>query len=140
MALTNEQNKFNVMKTDKKNGVIKTSTISWVVKDKKLNKSETLTFNHSDHSLRRANERNIKSKNIADVIEYGKAFFKQGMVFYVLGEQHLSDAIIQHKSQNMVIVVAGDSNTIVTCYRSDNPFKHVKKKQKNLAPKYSLAC
>jgi hypothetical protein len=126
------------MKTVNENGVMKTSKVTWEVKDKKLNKSETLSFNHSQHSFRRANERNIRSKNIADVIEYGKAFFKQGMVFYVLGEQQLPDAKIQHKSQNMVIVVAGDSNTILTCYRSDNPFKHVKKKQKNLAAKYTL--
>jgi hypothetical protein len=127
------------MKTVNENGVMKTSKVTWEVKDKKLNKSETLTFNHSQHSFRRANERNIKSKNIADVIEYGKAFFKQGMIFYVLGEQQLPDAKVQEDSQNMVIVVAGDSNTILTCYRSENPFKHIKKKQKNLAPKYSLA-
>jgi len=61
------------------------------------------------------------------------------MIFYVLGEQQLPDAKVQEDSQNMVIVVAGDSNTILTCYRSENPFKHIKKKQKNLAPKYSLA-
>lgn len=127
------------MKTVNEKEAVKTSEVTWEVKDKDLNKSETLTFNHSEHSLRRANERNIKSENIADVIEYGKAFFKQGMVFYVLGEHQLPDAKIQDNSQNIIIVVAGDSNTILTCYRSNKPFKHIKKKQKNLAPKYSLA-
>ena len=127
------------MKKVNKKEPVKTSKVTWEVKDEELNKSETLTFNHSEHSFRRVNERNIKSENIADVIEYGKAFFKQGMVFYVLGEHQLPDTKIKDNSQNMVIVVAGDSNTILTCYRSDNPFKHIKKKQKNLAPKYSLA-
>jgi hypothetical protein len=62
------------------------------------------------------------------------------MVFYVLGKNQLPDTKLHDNSQNMVIVVAGDSNKILTCYRSENPFKHIKKKQKNLAPKYSVAC
>lgn len=131
------------MKTVNKNGVAKTTKISWEVKDKDLEKSETLNFNHSKHSSRRANKRNINQKNIADVIEYGRVFFKQGMIFYVLGEHQLPDSLIKKghdKSQNMVVVIAGDSNTILTCYRSKNPFKHIKKKQKNLARKYTTVA
>ncbi|WP_452228972.1 DUF4258 domain-containing protein [Lacinutrix sp. MEBiC02404] len=112
--------------------------LSWEVTNAELNKSETLSFNHSKHSFKRANERNINHENISDVIEYGKAFFKQGLVFYVLGEHQLPDALIQKghdKSQNIIVVIAGDSNTILTCYRSKNPFKHIKKKQKNLSIK-----
>lgn len=143
MALTDEQNKFIIMKTVNKNEVAKTTKISWEIKDKDSEKSETLIFNHSKHSYRRATKRNISQKNIADVIEYGRAFFKQGMIFYALGEHQLPDSMIKKghgKSQNMVVVVAGDSNTILTCYRSKNPFKHIKKKQKNLAKKYSTAA
>lgn len=131
------------MKNIQKNVTAKTTEVKWEVKDKVSEKSEILTYNHSKHSFRRATKRNINQKNIADVIEYGRAFFKQGMIFYVLGEHQLPDSLIKKghdKSQNMVVVIAGDSNTILTCYRSKNPFKHIKKKQKNLARKYTTAA
>jgi hypothetical protein len=131
------------MKNIQKNVTAKTTEVKWEIKDKFTEKSETLIFNHSKHSFRRASKRNISQQNIADVIEHGRAFFKQGMIFYVLGEHQLPDAKVKKghdKSQNMVVVIAGDSNTILTCYRSKNPFKHIKKKQKNLARKYSTAA
>ena len=117
--------------------------IVWEVYDENLNKKETLCFMHSKHSLARSNQRNINAQNISDVIEYGTAFFKQGLVFYVLGDHHLSDSLIQKehkKSKNIVVVVSGDSNTILTCYRTNNPFKHIKHKQKHLANQYSFAA
>ena len=115
----------------------KASIITWIIKDEDLNKSETLRFSHSQHSFKRANQRNISSRNISEVIEYGKAFFKQGLVFYVLGEHNLPKSLNQNdKSKNIVVIIAGDSNTILTCYRSKNPYKHIKKKQKTLVKQY----
>ena len=113
--------------------------LSWEVKDDDLKKSEILNFNHTQHSLIRASQRNIYSKNISIAIEYGQEFFKQGLIFYVLGENNLPKNIThseRKKYENIVVVVSGDSNTILTCYRSKNPFKHIKKKQKNLSVKY----
>lgn len=113
------------------------SKVIWEVIDEKLNKSELLSFNHSQHSLERAYQRNINNQNIAVAIEYGKGFFKQGMIFYVLGENSLPKNIkCNQKTKNLVVVVAGNSNTIITCYRAKNPFKHVKKKQRNLVASY----
>ncbi|KSA14194.1 DUF4258 domain-containing protein [Maribacter dokdonensis] len=109
--------------------------ITWNVEEKQLEKSATLCFKHSKHSLKRANQRNIDSRIISTVIEYGTEFFKQGMIFYVLGKNSLPKNSILYglkEYQNLIVVVAGDSNTIITCYRSKNPFKHIKKKQKNM--------
>ena len=131
------------MKTFKPNEAHKISSLTWEVKDEVLNKSETLSFKHSQHSFKRANERNINPENISDAIEYGTAFFKQGLVFYALGDHHLPDSLLQkghEKSKNIIVVIAGDSNTILTCYRSKNPFKHIKTKQKHLASRYSFAA
>jgi hypothetical protein len=117
--------------------------VTWEIKNENQNKSEILMFNHTTHSFKRANERNIKSDNISDVIEYGKAFFKQGLIYYVLGEYHFQNSYVKKlcdKSKNMVVVVDGNSNTILTCYRSKNPFKHIKKKQKRLADLYDNAA
>ncbi len=114
--------------------------VTWEVYDEKLNKKETLNFNHSTHSLTRSNQRNINAQNISDTIEYGTAFFKQGLVFYVLGDHNLPNSLIQKNSKNIIVVIAGDSSTILTCYRSNNPFKHIKNKQKHLAERYSYAA
>lgn len=112
------------------------SKVIWEIKNESLNMAETLTFNHTNHSYKRANERNIKPEDISTVIEYGQAFFKQGLIYYVLGSNIFQNSSIKKhcdKSKNMVVVVDGNSNTILTCYRSKNPFKHIKKKQNRLA-------
>ena len=119
--------------TEVRNKISKTS-ITWQVTDKSLEKSETLNFNHSQHSYERSNQRNISSFKIAQTIEYGTAYFKQGLIFYILGDKNMPNITLKkNKSSNLIVVVAGDSNTILTCYRSRKPFKHIKKKQKNLA-------
>ena len=46
------------MKYSNVNEITNDLVISWEVKDDQLNKSETLNFNHSLHSLKRANQRN----------------------------------------------------------------------------------
>ncbi|EGV43659.1 hypothetical protein BZARG_2741 [Bizionia argentinensis JUB59] len=120
-----------------------TLNLSWEVTFAELNKSETLSFNHSKHSFKRSNQRNIGANSIALTIEYGTAFFKQGLIFYVLGENNLPKSINRNarkKSTNLIVVVAGDSNTILTCYRSKNPYKHIKKKQKNISTKPNYAA
>lgn len=131
------------MKTFKPTEAHKNSNISWQVTDEDLNKSETLTFKHSQHSLERANQRSIDDISIANTIEYGKAFFKQGLIFYALGEHNIpknNRNKLSKVNTNLIVVVAGNSNTIITCYRSKNPFKHLKKKQKNLAPEFYSAA
>ncbi|GGG51767.1 hypothetical protein [Bizionia arctica] len=117
--------------------------ISWEVTSAKLNKSETLNFTHSQHSIKRANQRNIDPYNITLAIDYGIAFFKQGLIFYVLGENNLPNHMahnLRRKYSNLIVVIAGDSNTILTCYKSKNPFKHIKKKQKNISTKIIYAA
>jgi hypothetical protein len=124
--------------TEVRNKISKTS-ITWQVTDISLEKSETLNFNHSQHSLERSNQRNISPNKIAQAIEYGTAYFKQGLIFYVLGDKSIPDYFTKkskNNKANLIVVVAGDSNTILTCYRSKNPFKHIKKKQKNLTTHY----
>jgi len=119
-----------------------TSQITWLVKDEKLKRSEMLNFEHSNHSLERACQRNITKQDITVAIEYGDTFFKQGLIFYVLGKNNLPQNIKRRspkKNSNLVVVISGDSNIILTCYRSQNPFKHLKKKQKNRAKYFNAA-
>ncbi len=99
-------------------------------------KSQSLKFQHSNHSFQRAAQRGIDYAMIQTIVEYGEAIFKQGMVFYVLGNKDKPDGRLSKdwkKFQNLVVVVAGDSNQIITCYRNSNPYKYIRKKTKELS-------
>jgi hypothetical protein len=108
-------------------------TITWLVQSKKLNKSEELCFQHTDHSFKRSRQRNISNEDIALVIEYGREYFKQGLIYYVLGEKSIPDTLnLKQKPKNIIVIVSGNSNCLVTCYRAKEPYKHIKKKQNYL--------
>jgi|TARA_B110000967_G_C18900073_1_gene574107 hypothetical protein len=112
------------------------------VKDRKMNKIDEFQLTMSRHSIERVNERDISNEALSIALIYGTAFFKQGLIFYVLGEKnmpYLNDEKLLRKCKNIVVVVAGDSDEIITTYRSKNPFKHIKKKTKRLT-KYNNAA
>lgn len=104
-----------------------TTTITWTVPSQDGLPPVDLSFQHSRHSELRAIHRGITQEMIARTIEFGKAFFKQGLIFYVLG-----GIPEQNDCRDIVVVVAGDSNTIITCYRGNKAFKHIRKKEKHL--------
>jgi len=117
--------------------------LSWEVKDPDLKKSEVLSYRHSKHSLKRTCQRNISKLSIECAIEYGRAFFKQGLIFFVFGVNDLPENLKNKRIKidtNLVVVIAGDSNLILTCYRCRNPYKHIKKKQKTLATYHTHAA
>ena len=106
----------------------------FVVEDPKTHQKEVLEFRHTKHSSKRAAQRGINLKKVSHALEYGESFFKQGLIYYILGEKNLPDHLTKDKKelQNLVVIVAGDSNQVITCYRSKKPFKHVKLKSKRL--------
>ena len=106
--------------------------LNWTIRDEKLHKSENLSFHYTDHSFRRSQQRNLSEKDIIATLEYGTAIFKQGLIFYVLGSRKRKRNDLKNKTQNMVVVVAGDSDMIITCYKNQNPFKYIRKKTKYL--------
>ncbi|MEJ7627303.1 MAG: DUF4258 domain-containing protein [Ferruginibacter sp.] len=91
-------------------------------------------FTHSRHSRRRSAQRGIKMNQLTLALQYGETIYKQGLIYFILGEDNIPDSLLKNKDKlkNTVVVVAGDSNTVVTCYRSANPFKNIKLKSKKL--------
>lgn len=91
-------------------------------------------FDFSDHFLTRQSQRAVSHDMIQAVIEYGQAFFKQGLIFYVLGSKPTSRQKRANKDlspfKNIVLLVSKETNQIITCYRNSNPFKYIKKKPK----------
>ena len=110
--------------------------INTEIKDEKSKKKIKISYEHSCHSLRRADQRAISDEQIKYAISNGKEVYKQGFVFYIVGHnilKSISDKQLIKKLKNIVVVVANDSNIIITCYRNNSPFKHIEKKPKRLA-------
>jgi hypothetical protein len=111
--------------------------INYEVLDFETNQTINLVFRHSKHSFLRSCQRGL-SKKIITVLEYGECYFKQGLIFYILGERNLPKVLDKEAThvKNIVVVVDGSSNQIITCYHSNNPFKNIKIKSKQLSRNY----
>jgi hypothetical protein len=69
-------------------------------------------------------------------MDYSDPIFKQGLIFYAVTEKKFPEKLnhrIAEKLNNLVVVVSPESNKIVTCYKSNNGIRHVKKKGDRLA-------
>ena len=109
-----------------------------VAKDNKSGITEEYTFVQTKHCIARSCQRAITPNKLKLVLTYGEPYYKQGLIYYVLGatsipEEYKKDA---SKLMNTVAIVDGSSDTIITCYRSKNAHKHIKIKQKR--NKYAL--
>jgi len=92
------------------------------------------TTHHSVHSLKRAAQRGIRNPWIDMVIREGKVIFKQGIRFFFITKKELRffEPALQEKLKNLVVVMAGDDNTIITCYKNKDAISHIKRKSKRL--------
>lgn len=93
-------------------------------------------FNHSKHSQKRASQRGLSERKIEKVLEYGECYFKQGLIYYVMGENNLPNNIAAQDRdllKNTIVIVSSETNKVLTCYRSNNPFKNIRIKSKRLS-------
>ena len=90
---------------------------------------------HTEHSRIRTSQRGIDDSLIPYVLDFGNHFLRQGYSFYVIAKNHLPQQMpfwLKEKLNNLVVVMGGDSNKIITCYKSSNAMRHIKKKLKYL--------
>lgn len=100
-----------------------------------MNSTNTFNLKHTRHSMRRAAQRGITDQILDMAIGYAMMFFKQGFIFYVVTGKSLPDHMngsLRSKLENLVIVTSGDSNQIITCYKSNNALKHIRRKRSDL--------
>jgi hypothetical protein len=116
--------------------------LNLLITDKQNQQSARIEFEHSAHSYIRASQRGIDGDKLSVALLYGEVFNKQGLIYYVLGEHNIPDILAREKNRlaNTIVVVAGDTNKIITCYRSRHPFKHIKNKSKILFTNYNSAA
>lgn len=106
--------------------------ISFRVKDAESLQFIDFNFKHSRHSFLRASQRGIAMNKITAALQFGETIYKQGLIYFILGENNIPDSLSKDKDKlkNIVVVVSGDSNQVITCYRSSNPFRNIKLKSK----------
>lgn len=100
------------------------------------------TFEHTQHSYLRACQRGFNHQKIVAALQYGVNVYKQGLIYFILGENNIPLSLSKQKEQlkNTVVIVSGDSNQVITCYRSANPFKNIRTKSEKLCKKYNHAA
>ena len=115
-----------------------TRLLSWEVMDPVQNHFEKRHYHLSRHCVQRASQRGIQSDAIALTLEFGKVYYRQRMLFHVLGDKELPGHL-QHERErlrNTVVVLAEDGATLITAYRADNPFRKIRRKSKVLLTHY----
>jgi len=100
----------------------------------KNSNKEHILFNYSNHSISRAAQRGIQTPSIETIIQEGKTIHKQGykFLFMTVKELRYHAPAEQKKLKNLVVVMAGDSNTVVTCYKNKDAIGNIKRKSKRL--------
>src|SRR5450432_1473443 len=96
--------------------------INFQVIDRKSLRAMDFHFKHTRHSFLRSAQRGISLNKITATLQYGENIYKQGLIYFVLGENNIPDSLSKEKDKlkNTVVVVAGDSNEVITCYRSSD--------------------
>jgi hypothetical protein len=105
-------------------------TIDVIQKDKKTGCVLKFQFEHSYHSMKRGIQRCISNEQVSVVIAYGELIEKQGLQYYILGEDNIPEELRKEKDRFRNIVVVAKEGVVITSYRSKCPFRHIKKKSK----------
>jgi hypothetical protein len=123
-----------IMQIIKKSEFNSQKTIKAYAKDSESGYVQEFEFRHSAHSLERASQRCLNNFRIRIALVYGHSIRKQGYEYCILGEDRIPEELIKYKDKlkNTVVVMDGNSETIVTCYRAKDPYKHIRKKSKTL--------
>jgi hypothetical protein len=106
--------------------------LSWELTDPARKHSEKRRYRLSRHCLQRTAQRGIQADAIALTLEFGKVYRRQGMLFHILGKREIPH-FLRHdweRLRHTVVVMAEDATTLITAYRADNPFRHIRRKPK----------
>ena len=91
-------------------------------------------FNHTNHSTKRASQLGINDNVISTIIKDGDTIHKQGLRFQYVQRDQLDyyKTDFRDRLENVVVVLAGDSDTVITCYKNRDAVKKIRRKPKRL--------
>lgn len=66
-------------------------------------------------------------------MEFGEAFFKQGLVYYTVIAKNIPKNICPNEARriNNIVVVVSSDGEIITCYKAKNGIRQIKRKRKD---------
>jgi len=100
---------------------------------------QLIDLTHTNHSRKRASQRGITLESIKLAMFFSESFFKQSEIFHVVKDSLIPENLsekLKKKIKNLVVIVSGNSNEIITCYRNKGALKTVKVKSKINKNKY----
>ena len=92
-------------------------------------------LNYSKHADIRVSQRGVSKRTIRTLVRNGDVIRKQGLRYYYMTNNELKyfDKELQGEMRNLVVLMAGDSDTVITCYKNEKALKRIKLKSKRLA-------
>jgi hypothetical protein len=97
----------------------------------KSGKIFSYSMSHTKHSKYRAAQRGFSENDLLNALDFSEVIRKQGLYFYIVVNSRIPSSLPEKRKKkilNMVVVVSGDEDSIITCYKAKNNFKHIKKK------------
>ena len=95
-----------------------------------------INLSHTEHSKERSQQRCLPMDKIKVAMLYSTSFFKQGYIYHVVKNSDLPESFDKRQKnelKNIVVIISGENNKIITCYRNKNAMHNIKKKSKRLA-------
>ncbi|RLD43968.1 MAG: hypothetical protein DRI86_08705 [Bacteroidetes bacterium] len=95
-------------------------------------------LDYSKHANRRASQRGVSKSTMRTLVRNGNVIRKQGLRYYYMTNNELKyfEKDLQDEMRNLVVLMAGDSDMVITCYKNESALKKIKHKSKRLAKRY----
>lgn len=122
------------VQTDYQREIGDTTKLILTCKTEKMESEYRFAWSLTNHCETRMAQRGLTYEHVLMAMEYGRMVFKQGLTFYVVTRRSLPkglDSSLASKLDNLVVVVSEDG-AVITCYKSKNGIKHIRRKSNHL--------
>lgn len=107
----------------------------YTIGDAATNRRWQWKLRHSQHAMKRCQQRGICRRAIALALVYGTYEFRQGMVFRVVRDCDIPDSLgvrDRERLRHLVVVLDESERELITCYRNDRASRRIRRKPKRL--------
>lgn len=91
------------------------------------------------HAVQQMAQRNFYNRDIDDILNHGKSYFRAGAKWYVLRRRDVShcDRRLSGVARLVGSIVCLERGVVSTVSRNDDPIRHIMRKKKDFRPKQS---
>lgn len=109
--------------------------LRYTIGDAATNRRRQWKLRHSQHAMKRCQQRGICRRAIALALVYGAYEFRQGMVFRVVRDCDIPASLGSKDREllrHLVVVMDESEREVVTCYRNPRAAARIRRKPKHL--------